>query len=283
MEYLNIDNETELRAYLKKFREKGLHIVALDIEAECNCHAYGEQLCLIQIFDGIDSVVIDPFSIGPDALKLLFEDPGILKVMYDAGSDLSLMKNSAGIEIKSILDLRPGTELLEYEKKDLHSVIAFELGVVLNKKRKYQRYNWTRRPIASEAIDYALNDVKYLLALKDIIMAKLYSKKLFEIFFLRNLQIQGKDYTRGPDDKYRKVSGYSRLQDDKKAVFRNVFDIREKYAKQFNIPPHNVIQKSHLIDIVKNPKAINELKFTKRFGPDMVNKIIHDLKTAVMA
>lgn len=280
MDYNNIDNDADLRSYLKKFREKGFHVIALDIEAECNCHAYGESLCLVQIFDGVNSVIIDPFGISNKALKLLFEDPNILKVMYDAGSDLSLMKNSADIEIKSILDLRPATEILDYEKKDLHSVIAFELGIMLEKKRKYQRHNWTKRPIAGEAIDYAINDVTHLFALKDIIMAKLFAKKLFELFLLKNLQVQCKDYTRAPEDKYRKISGYSRLQDDKKAVFRKVFNIREKYAKKYNMPPHNVIQKSDLINIVKDPQFINKMKFTKRFGTDLVKGIQHDLKTA---
>ena len=281
MDYINIDNELKLHSYLKKFREKGFHVIALDIEAECNCHAYGEKLCLVQVFDGVNSVIIDPFGISNEALKLLFENPNILKVMYDAGSDLSLMKNSADIEIKSILDLRPATELLNYEKKDLHSVIAFELGTILEKKRKYQRYNWTKRPIDWEAIDYAINDVAHLLALKDIILAKLFAKKLFELFLLKNLQVQGKDYTRAPEDKYRKISGYSRLKDDKKTVFRKIFDIREKYAKRYNMPPHNVIQKSDLIYIVKEPKFINDMKFTKRFGSDLVKGIKHDLKTAV--
>src|SRR4030067_1923371 len=105
--YINIEKEAELRSYLKKFEHKELHIIALDIEAESNLHAYGEKLCLTQIFDGVNSVIIDPLKINNDTLKLLFENANILKVMYDAGSDLSLLKNTAEIEIKSILDLRP--------------------------------------------------------------------------------------------------------------------------------------------------------------------------------
>ncbi len=63
MSYINIENRTGLRSYLKKFEDKGHHIIALDIEAENNPHAYGEKLCLIQIFDGIDSIIIDPLKI----------------------------------------------------------------------------------------------------------------------------------------------------------------------------------------------------------------------------
>ena len=135
MNYIKIENKAELRSYLEKFEDKGLHIIALDIKAESNLHAYGEKLCLTQIFDGVNNIIIDPFKIDIDTLKLLFENTDILKVMYDAGSDLSLLKNTADIEIKSILDLRPGVELRNYDKKDLHSVVAFELGIFLEKKK----------------------------------------------------------------------------------------------------------------------------------------------------
>src|SRR4030067_799562 len=283
MNYINIENEAELRSYLKKFEDKELHIIALDIEAESNLHAYGEKLCLTQIFDGVNNIIIDPFKIDNHTLKLLFENTNILKVMYDAGSDLSLLKNTADIEIKSILDLRPAAELLNYEKKDLHSVIAFELGIFLEKKRTYQKYNWIKRPVSEQAIDYALNDVMHLLALKDIILAKLFAKKLLEPFLLKNLQIQNKDYTRDPEDKYRKINGYSRLRNGRKAVFRKVFDIREKYAKLFNMAPHNVIQKSDLIVIVKDAKYIDEIRFTKRISMNLIQDILHELRIAIKA
>jgi ribonuclease D len=283
MNYIKIEKKAELRAYLKKFEDKELHIIALDIEAESNLHAYGEKLCLTQIFDGVNNIIIDPFKIDKDTLKLLFENTNTLKVMYDAGSDLSLLKNAVGIEIKSILDLRPATELLNYAKKDLHSIIAFELGIFLDKKRKHQKHNWTKRPLSEPAIDYALNDVIHLLALKDIILAKLYAKKLLEPFLLKNLQIQNKDYTRNPEDKYRKINGYSRLRNGKKAVFRKVFDIREKYAKLYNMTPHSVIQKADLINIVEDPAYIDKIRFTKRISVDLIQDILQELRTASKA
>jgi len=279
--YINIKSRAELRSYLEKFEEKGPHIIALDIEAESNLHAYGEKLCLTQIFDGVNSIIIDPFKIDNATLKLLFEHTGILKVMYDAGSDLSLLKNSADMEIKSILDLRPAADLLQYEKKDLHSIIACELGIFLNEKRKYQKFNWTKRPVPEEAIFYALNDVMHLLTLKDVILAKLHAKKLFEPFLLKNLQIQNKDYKRHPEDKYRKINGYSRLRHENKAVFRKVFDIREKYAKLHNMTPHNVIQKADLVHIVNDPKFIDKLRFPRRISMDLMQEILHELRAAV--
>jgi ribonuclease D len=278
MKYIHITNSTGLRSYLKRFREKGEHIIALDIEADSNRYAYGEKLCLIQVFDGVNRVIIDPFDIDTRTLKRLFEDPTVLKIMYDAGSDMALLQNSAGIFIKSILDLRPAVEILEYEKKDLHSVISSELGVMLENKKKFQQQNWIKRPLSEEAVDYALNDVIHLFALKDIILAKLYAKKLFESFLLWNIQVQSRDYTRDPEDKYRKISGFSRLEKKEKARFRKVFDIREKYAEKYDIPAHYVIHKGDLIKIVKTPRVIDKIRFSRRFSKDSAQKIVKELK-----
>jgi ribonuclease D len=283
MNYITIENKTKLRSYLKKFNVEGHHTIALDIEAANNLHTYGEKLCLTQIFDGVDSIIIDPLNIDNDSLEFLFKNPNILKVMYDAGSDLSLLKNAHNLEIKSILDLRPAVELLDYDKKDLHSVIACELGITLEKKRKYQQYNWSKRPVSEQAIEYALNDVTHLLILKDIFLAKLHVKKLFEPFLLKNLQIQNKDYTRDPEDKYRKISGYNMLGDDKKVALQKVYDIREKYAKRYDLPAHYIIQKSHLINIVEDPGFIDTMRFPKRIRPGSVRDMVRKLRKAVTA
>jgi ribonuclease D len=278
MDYIHITDSTGLRSYLKRFSEKEEHIIALDIEADSNCHAYGEKLCLIQVFDGVNRVIIDPFDIDTKTLKRLFEDPKVLKIMYDAGSDMALLQNSSDIYIKSILDLRPAVEILEYDKKNLHFVIAAELGVKLEDKKKFQQQNWITRPLSEEAVDYALNDVIHLFALKDIILAKLYAKKLFEPFFLSNLQVQTRDYTRDPEDSYRKISGFGRLDRGEKSRFKKVFDIREKHAAKYDIPAHYVIPKNDLINIVLDPRVIDKIRFSRKISRGAVEGIVKELK-----
>ena len=87
---------------------------------------------------------------------------------------------------------------------------------------------------------------------------------IMEIFLLKNLQVQNKDYTRNPEDKYRKISGYSRLQAADKTIFQKVFDIREKYAEQYDLPPHSVIRKTDLLSIVKISGYIDKIHFSKK-------------------
>lgn len=105
--YTYIKTREELIAYLKDLEDRKCRIIALDTEGENNLRAYGETLALIQIFDGTAKIIIDPLGIDKHSLKLLFENRDILKIIYDASSDSSLLKNACNIEMKSVLDLRP--------------------------------------------------------------------------------------------------------------------------------------------------------------------------------
>jgi ribonuclease D len=281
MDYKYIKTRDELYAYLRRFEFKKTYTLALDIEAELNRHAYGEKLCLVQIYDGTENVIIDPLEIDIETLRHFFENRYILKIMYDASSDSSLMKNAYDIVIKSVLDLRPAVDLLAYEKRDLHSVIAATLGVTLNHKLKYQHYNWMNRPIASEALKYAVNDVDYLFQLKDIILKNLSEKNLMDVYIHRNLQVQNKDYSINPEERYKRVKWYYHLAEEQKTVFKKLFDVREKYAKNQNMPADSVIHNMGLIEMARGARRPDELEFSRRFKPDMVQEILKDLREAL--
>jgi ribonuclease D len=198
--------------------------------------------------------------------------------MYDASSDSSLLKNACNIEMKSVLDLRPAVELLNLDKKDLHSVIASELGVTLTKKVKFQRHNWMKRPIDKEALEYAINDVTYLFKLKDALLKKLYAENLLDVFILKNLQVQNKDYYRDPEDKHRRIKGYHTLSEAEKRTFKKVFDIREKYAKKCNLPAYNVINATDLLNLARDAGYIDKIRFPYRFRGSLIQSIREELR-----
>jgi ribonuclease D len=256
-------------------------VIALDSESNNHRHAYGQQLCLVQIYDGTRSIIIDPYGIEDKTLRNLFENRDILKVMYDAPSDISLLVNTKNMTIKSILDLRPGVELLEYRKKDLHSVIYTELGIELEHKKKFQRHNWLRRPVSEEALEYALNDVEHLLRLKDIILDKIYKRQLFDLFILRNVRVQNRDYFIDPNDNYRRVKGYRDLNNEVKSQFQQLHAVRESYAKLVNMPSANIISNSLLLNIAAGTQTLEDIAFPKRLSENLRRKIAQDLRNAL--
>ena len=181
MHIRELKSEDEITGYLRELEQERRHVIALDIEAEFNLHCYGEHLCLIQIFDLQNEIIIDPFRFKDSApLKALFEKRDLLKIMYDAASDSCLLANVCGIRINSVLDLRPAVSLLEYEGQSLAHVLQEELGIVSPSKKRFQRYNWMKRPVEPAAIEYAMNDVRFLFTLKEALFARLSSRGLFD-------------------------------------------------------------------------------------------------------
>ncbi|MFC2122583.1 hypothetical protein ACFLRP_02730 [Bacteroidota bacterium] len=275
--YTLIDTCDSLQKYLDYLLKAKQKVIALDTEANNHLHAYGQKLCLIQIYDGTSSIIVDPNSIEDDILRKLFENRDILKIMYDAPSDISLLVNSKNMTINSILDLSPGVELLKYSKKDLHSVIYTELGVELKHKTKFQKYNWLRRPLSEEALEYARNDVIYLLRLRDIILRKIYEAQLLDVFILRNIRIQNRDYFNDPKDNYRRVKGYTSLNNEFKPRFQHLYDVREKYAKLVNMPSANIIANGLLINIASGKQTLGDITFPKRLRENLRNRMLRDL------
>ena len=280
MNYTYIERDADLQNFVYNLQEKKTWMVSLDIEGEQNRHAYGEKLCLIQVYDGTTATIIDPLKINNDSLRMLFESRDIMKLMYDASGDAHLLKRANDLAIKSILDLRPAVDLLNYEKQDLHSIISAELGVVLLNKLEYQRRNWMLRPIPEDALQYALSDVTFLMPLKDILLKKLIEKKLLDRFLLKNLQVQNKDIVAEPKPHYERMPGYRDLDEHRKGMLRRVFAIRDRYAQMYNVPPYRIIANEALVHVVEDIDYISRMRFPGNLSQDAVKELLNELRRA---
>ena len=250
MHIRELKSEDEITGYLRELEQERRHVIALDIEAEFNLHCYGEHLCLIQIFDLQNEIIIDPFRFKDSApLKALFEKRDLLKILYDAASDSCLLANVCGIRINSVLDLRPAVSLLEYEGQSLAHVLQEELGIVSPSKKRFQRYNWMKRPVEPAAIEYAMNDVRFLFTLKEALFARLSSRGLFDTYLLHNLMLQDGNGHKNKKEKYEKAKGYNRLKKPQQNLFRALFAARDAFARRLNKPPHYVFSNANLLDL----------------------------------
>mgnify|MGYP006292668193 FL=1 len=274
--YRYIDSDAELTAYRRSLQDRGVSVIALDIEGEFNLHVYGERFCLLQLFDGKEEVVVDPLGISTDSLKALFENRDLLKIIYDSASDRLLLAKTHGILMNSILDLRPAAELLEFPKKDLKSVLQDSLGLEEGgSKKRYQHYNWTLRPIDPGAIEYAIQDVRHLFALKDVLLEKLANNKLLDTYILENLkrQDQEPDVNRQPG--ILRSGRFKRLSATQQQEFQRLYDIRDRYARQLDLPPNTVVANNDLFSLVAGKLSAESLRGNRRI-PDPVLRAIKE-------
>ena len=167
--YTYITSDSGLVDFRKHLHGNRIDEISMDFEGEFNLHCYGEKLCLIQIFDNKKYYIVDPFTVSKEELKKTLEGREI-KLFYDASSDRMLVYKQYGIKIASILDLKILVDLLEFKHNALNDILNNLLKLEAYKKKKFQMYNWTKRPIDEDAIQYALSDVEYLFRLKDVLL-----------------------------------------------------------------------------------------------------------------
>ena len=188
-------------------------------------------------------LIIDPLKIkNPDSYKPVFEKREIMKIMYDSASDASLLKNGYGIDVKSILDLRPAVSILEFEKQSLSAVLEKTLNLSPPNKKKFQMYNWLKRPLDPAALEYAMGDVAHLFKLKEKLFSMMYEKNLMEKFIHANLIVQNGEIKNNKIDRHKKAKGYRYLSSERKHLFKKLFDIRDEYARKVNKPPDYVFR-----------------------------------------
>ena len=277
--YETIDSEDRFESFVDTLKAHGTDKVAFDIEGESNLHQYGEKLCLLQVYDGFHAVIIDPFKVPIAPIQEFLENRSILKIMFDAAGDRAFLYKNYGIDPLSILDLQAAAILLDYEKRDLTSVLKQALGLDSGRsKKRFQKYNWCTRPIDPKAIDYALGDVIHLFDLKERLLADIVSNGLLDQFILKNMQSQNKPHVYDKRPGLFRSAKYKALSKPQQAVFRALFDLRDKVARHVNLPPNTVMLNDHLAQLASARMAIHRVKFDRRVPPAIRHQLILDIK-----
>ena len=116
------------------------------------------------------------------------------------------------------------------------------------KSKRLQTADWGRRPLSAEAIDYAGSDVRYLLALQQILAKRLdvlgrTSWVAEEISRLEEVRYIAPDM----ENAFRSVKGAESLDTRGLAVLRSLFLFREEEAIRRHRPPFFVMPDEILV------------------------------------
>ena len=141
--------------------------IAIDTEFK-RTDTYFPILCLIQIAADEFLEIIDPKSINNfQPLISLIKDNRITWIFHSARQDLELIFNEFGLLPKKIFDTQIAANFLDFDYQiSYQSIIKKVCNITLEKK--YTRIDWSRRPLPPGAIDYAADDVRYLIKLNTL-------------------------------------------------------------------------------------------------------------------
>lgn len=154
-----IDTERALRDLCREISAQPWFALDTEFMRE---RTYYSQLCLVQIASPALVACVDPLRIG--ALEPLLEvlyAPRAEKVIHSARQDLELFFDLRGSVPSPIFDTQIAAALLGYDEQiGYGNLVEAITGIRLPKA--HTRADWAARPLSSEQLRYAADDVVHL-------------------------------------------------------------------------------------------------------------------------
>jgi len=256
-------------------------LIAVDLEADSMFH-FKEKICLIQIATETSSYIIDPLSI-PDlsTLSEIFSNPDMVKILHGADYDIRSLHRDYGITIANLFDTEMASRFLGNAETGLNTVLQKRFGVFLEKK--YQKKDWSQRPLPAAMIEYAAKDTQYLIPLYGAHLKELTDKGRLEWVLeeCRDLTLV-RSSSANERPLFLKVKGAGRLDPRSLAVLETLLEFRRTLAEAKDRPLFKVMGTAALIKIaIAQPATLEQLIETRvlsekqinMYGPAMVKRI----------
>ena len=204
------------------------------------------------------SAIIDPLPIStPASLGRLLEDPTVEVVFHDADYDLRLLHQDYGWLVTNIFDTRIAAQLLGFPAFGLAALLEKYFHLKLDKK--HQRADWSMRPLTADMLEYAAQDTRHLLELRDILRHELERKDRWSWAAEEFQRLEG---TRWPSDEsstaFLRLKGARDLARRELARLRELLAWRDTVAGQLDRATFRVVSNEVLLAMAKGPASTRQ-------------------------
>jgi ribonuclease D len=256
-------------------------MIGVDLEGDSMFH-FKEKVCLLQIATADTVFIIDPLSVKDlSPLQAIFENKRIQKVFHGADYDVRSLYRDFRICVENLFDTELACRFLGMKQSSLEKVILNYFDEALDKK--YQKKDWSQRPIPQQMVEYAAKDAVYLIYLAEILESALREKdRLAWVMEECELLSRVRSSEIPSLPLYMNFKGAGKLKPRQLAVLEGLLSFRMQLARQYDKPLFKVIgNRSLLILATLKPADLKELKSSKalsagqieRFGPAILDII----------
>ena len=231
-----ITTTAELESACAKARADGF--IALDTEFVWK-RTYRPRLGIVQLGTRGECWAVDCLmSLKTDALKSVIEDPSVVKILHDARQDLTHLRHWTGAVPANVFDTQLAAAFAGFPGGiGLQKLLMEAIDVGLAKIETCT--DWTQRPLSEAQVRYALDDVRYLPALREELCRRALGLGTLEWMAEEQLAYDDAalygDYD--PETVWTRVkTGRVRLDARGRAVLRSVAALREEMARELDLP-----------------------------------------------
>lgn len=222
---------------------------------------YYPKFCLLQLATPEWVACVDPIAL-PD-LKKLFDaiyNPNITKVFHSCRQDLEIFYQLTGKLPSPIFDTQIAAPLLGFTESVGYAMLVSSF-LNINLEKTHTRADWSARPLSTDEIQYAADDVIYLCEIYQKMTAKL--EKLGRLNWLKEdfaALENSAQYETHPDNAWLRVKGKSKLTGKQLSIIQAVSKWRETVAQKENRPKNWLLRDEQLFDFAKfQPETIDAL------------------------
>ena len=276
---LYLDKPEQVDRFLKEI--SAVKELALDTEG-ASFHRFLDRIYLLQLSTREHSAILDPLPIGsPAGLGELLQNKSVEVVFHDADYDLRLLHQDYGWHVTNIFDTRIASQLLGIKSFGLAALLDRFFDVKLDKK--HQRADWSMRPLLPDMLEYAAQDTRYLLRLKDHMKGELTRRGRLhwaqeEFARLEGTRWEAEESMEG----FLRLKGARDLSRQELAVLREVANWRDTVAAQLDRATFRVMGNEVLFELARRaPKSVSELSAIKGMPKGMIERGGADIVAAV--
>jgi len=267
-------------------RAQHVDSVALDTEFIWE-RTYYPRLGLIQLaLSDEDCYLIDPLAIEDlSPLGTLLTNKNVVKILHDAPQDLAILSRVTRSIPTNIFDTRlaAGFSGLPYTIS-LANLTNVLLDIDLAKSQT--RTNWLHRPLDQSQVSYALDDVRYLRALRILLLTRIIAPEI-KTWLQTELDILNdpQSYSGVSDyERYKKISGAGGLKRHNLAILQELAAWREQEARHLDRPRGHIATDKVLLQIAKEEpettaalekSGIISSKKAAKFGTAIIKAVQH--------
>jgi ribonuclease D len=276
---LYLDKPDQVDRFLKEI--SAVKELALDTEG-ASFHRFLDRIYLLQLSTREHSAIIDPLPIGsPVGLGELLQNKSVEVVFHDADYDLRLLHQDYGWHVTNIFDTRIASQLLGIKSFGLAALLEQFFDVKLDKK--HQRADWSMRPLTPDMLEYAAQDTRYLLQLKDHMKGELTRRGRLHWAQEEFARIEGTRWEAEESmEGFLRLKGARDLSRQELAVLREVANWRDTVAAQLDRATFRVMGNEVLFELARRvPKSVAELSAIKGMPKGMIERGGADIVAAV--
>jgi ribonuclease D len=280
-----ISDDRTFAAVAKRLKVGGR--VAVDTEA-ASYHRYFDRIYLIQLSSDEETAIVDPVVVTKlDPLGRILADKKTEVVFHDADYDLRVLDRDYGFHAVNVFDTRIAAQFLGEPSVGLGPLLNkyFEIQV----DKKFQRADWSRRPLTNEMIEYAAGDTATLLRLRDELEKQL--DKMERLSWAREefLRLEAVRWSPPVDGQgFLRVKGSKKLPPKSLAVLRAVYDWRDAKARELDRAPFRVMGNDAVLALARSAPSkktgITRVQgvpasAVRRYGDELVEALQKGLST----